>query len=102
MKITVTDAANADLATNYGDATTIRLALTQGCCGKSFAIEPGSAVTDDDVSSPVGDYLFVMQKDDAGVASEIAIDSPGPIGGFMITNLKATGGCACGRSFFID
>lgn len=102
MKIKLTDEARNELKKFKGAAPAIRLSIIDGCCGKSFEVDKIHAPNETDEVAHVDDIIFVMDKNDVKIAPEITIDHPGPIDGFMITNLNAVGGCGCGRSFFVD
>lgn len=102
MKISVTDIAKEEMKKFKGTAPAIRLSVIDGCCGKSFEVNKIHAPNETDAVAYIDDIIFVMDRDDVKIAPEITIDHPGPIDGFMITNVKAIGGCGCGRSFFVD
>lgn len=101
MNIQVSENAKEALHKTFPERT-IRLSIIDGCCGKSFALDVSTTSDENDVHVGVKPLTFVMHKEDVKLANKIAIDVPGPIDGFMITNVNAVGGCACGRSFFVE
>lgn len=102
MKISVTDQAKEEMKRFKGAAPAIRLSIIEGCCGKSFEMNKVHSPSETDEVAHVDDIIFIMGRNDVKIAPEITIDHPGPIDGFMITNVHAVGGCGCGRSFFVE
>lgn len=98
MQITLTPPAKDELIKL---SNTFALSITEGCCGKSFALDQNPLKKTVKVIEIDGIQFYVDDETES-LAPEVAIDFPGPIDGFMITNLKAIGGCACGRSFYVD
>lgn len=101
MIITVTDLAKEKL-TGLSANKTFGLSIVDGCCGKSFALDPNPQGDETRRFIEIDDVKFYIDDETERIAPEVSIDYPGPIDGFMIANLKAQGGCACGRSFFVD
>lgn len=98
MIITLTDSAKSQLLEEGGTYT---LSITDGCCGKSFDLQPQKAVTTDKRFVEIDGVRFYVDAETERIAPEVTFDHPGPIEGYMITNVKALGGCGCGKSFFI-